>query len=242
MKLTCRILFLTAAVICQCLYGRPAPGFSIGEELHYSAWFNFIRGGESTLQIANIDSIDGRVLFHIKSVTKSLPFFDRFYKVRDQMESWIDSEKYYSYRFKKSIHEGKYRKNYLVDFDYRRQYAISKSDTIEIPVNLHDGLSMFYYVRTMDFEIGDTININYFDNDSLIPFVIKVDRIETVNAPIGDVRCFVLEPFLESGKRFKNKSKIIIYVSADKQRLPIMIVNSARFGTLTLKLESVLIP
>lgn len=213
--------------------------FKTGEKLNYSAWFNFIKGGESFLECVGFEEINGKSACHVRSGTESLPFFDRFYKVRDYMDSWMDSSGRFSLRFEKSLREGKYRKKYSVDFDYDRGISISASKQDSIPARVHDGLSMFYYVRTLDLAVGDVIKINYFDNDSLIPFYIKVDRREWVKAPIGKMECFVLEPYVESGTLLKHKSKITIHLTVDERRLPVIISNDARFGSLVLKLESV---
>jgi len=155
------------------------------------------------------------------------------------MDSWIDPSGQFSYRFSKSLREGRYRKKYSVDFDYQAGLAVSENDRDSIPAMVQDGLSMFYYVRTLDLSVGDIIRINYFDNDSLRPFLIKVDKIESVKTPIGAMECFVLAPYLESGKLLKYKSKVTIYLSTDSRRVPVMISNEARFGSLTLKLESI---
>jgi len=213
--------------------------FAPGEKLNYSAWFNFIKGGESSLEILDVVEINGAPAYHVRSVTRSQPFFYRFYKVRDYMDSWIDTSGQFSRRFSKSLREGKYRKKYSVNFDYEAGVAVSASDRDSIPPMVQDGLSLFYYVRTLDIKVGDIIRINYFDNDSLRPFLIKVEKIETVKAPIGERECFVLAPFLESGKPLKHKSKVTIYLSADEQRIPVIISNEARFGSLVLKLESI---
>ena len=185
------------------------------------------------------DTIGTVPVFHVQSETHSTSFFDRFYKVRDHMESWIDTSGQFTYRFRKSLREGKYRKKYTVDFNYNEGLAISNDEQKPIPEMVQDGLSMIYYVRTLDIKIGDIIPINFFDNDSLMPFLIKVENIETVKAPIGDMKCFVLAPYLESGKTLKHKSKVTIYLSTDKRRIPVMISNEARFGSLVLKLESI---
>ncbi|MBN2600497.1 MAG: DUF3108 domain-containing protein [Candidatus Marinimicrobia bacterium] len=224
---------------CQLTMGQSGQPFLIGEKLNYSTWFNIIKGGESSLEFVGIEEINGISTYHIRSVTESTSFFDRLYKVRDYMDSWIDTSGQFSHRFSKSIREGKYRKKYSVDFDYQAGFAISNKDRDSIPDRVQDGLSMFYYIRTLDLTVGDIHEINLFDNDSLRPFLIKVDRIESVKTPIGDMDCFVLVPYLESGKQLKNKSKVTIYLSTDQQRIPVMISNEARFGSLILKLESV---
>ncbi|MBU0713030.1 DUF3108 domain-containing protein [bacterium] len=235
--------FITAIIclllLCQLTMAQSGHSFLIGEKLNYSAWFNFIKGGESSLELLGIEEINGISTYHIRSVTESLPFFDRFYKVRDYMDSWIDTSGRFSHRFSKSLREGRYRKKYSVDFDHQAGLAISKNNRNSIPDMVQDGLSMFYYVRKLDLTVGDIVEINYFDNDSLRPFLIKVDKIESVKTPIGEMECFVLAPYLETGKLLKHKSKVTIYLSTDPRRIPVMISNEARFGSLILKLESI---
>jgi hypothetical protein len=219
--------------------GQTAHPFSVGERIIYSTWFNFVKGGISTLEVVSFDSLNGIPVYHIRSVTKSNPFFDRLYKVRDKMDSWIDVSGLYSREFRKSLREGRYRKKYSVRFDYHRMWAISHSDTVSIDGIIHDGLSMFYYIRALDLSIGDIIDLNYFDNDKLRPFKIKVENKEIIKVPAGEIECYVLTPFLEKGKLFKNKSLVTIYLSTDEKRIPVMISSEAIFGSMILKLESI---
>jgi len=221
------------------LLAQTSNPFKSGEMLKYSAWFNFIKGGESELYLLGIEEINGKPVYHVRSVTKSVPFFDRFYKVRDIMDSWIDTSTQVSYRFQKSLREGNYRKKYSVDFDYGKGLAVSEDARKAIPDIVHDGLSMIYYVRSKKIEIGNIFKINFFDNDSLRPFLIEVKGTEIVKVPFGKVECYVLAPYLESGKSLKHKSKVTIYLSTDKNRIPVMISNEARFGSLILKLEAI---
>jgi hypothetical protein len=213
--------------------------FAVGEKLTYSAWFNFIRGGTSSMEIIGIEKVNGVQTCHARSITESNSFFDRLYKVRDQMDSWLDGKGYYSRKFSKSLREGHYRKKYEVEFDYQRGQAVSGSKTTKIAALIHDGLSMFYYVRTLNLKLGDTIALNYFDNDSLLPFIIKVEKKETVETPSGKIECFVLKPYYDSKKLLKQKSQVEIYLSTDSLRIPVMISSDARFGSLVLKLESI---
>lgn len=212
--------------------------FHVGEVLRYSAWFNFIKGGQSTLEIVGRDTLNDYVTYHIRSRTVSTPFFDRFYKVRDQMETWIDCDSLYSHRFRKSLVEGRYRQKYAVTFDYARGYAFSSSDTVALKKRVHDALSIFYYFRSESLAVGKVIEVNNFDNDKFKPFKVRVEKIETIAVPAGDISCFVLLPYVEKGSLFKHKSDVTVYISRDARRLPVMISNDARFGSLILKLES----
>ncbi|MCK4640767.1 MAG: DUF3108 domain-containing protein [Candidatus Marinimicrobia bacterium] len=222
--------------------GQTAHPFSVGERIEYSTWFNFVKGGVSSLEVVSFDSLNSIPVYHIRSVTESNPFFDRFYKVRDKMDSWIDVSGLYSRKFRKSLREGRYRKKYSVRFDYHQMQAISQNDTVSIDSIIHDGISIFYYVRALDLSVGDVIDLNYFDNDKLRPFKIKVENKENIKVPAGEIECYVLTPFSEKGKLFKNKNLVTIYLSTDEKRIPVMISSEALFGSMILKLESIKSP
>jgi hypothetical protein len=238
-RLLTLLLYLMIGLIPFSVRAQSEIPFAVGEKLTYSAWFNFIQGGTSSLEIIGMEKISGIQTYHVRSLTASNPFFDRFYKVRDQMDSWLDGEGYFSHKFSKSLREGRYRKKYEVEFNYQEGKAISASKISKIPSLTNDGLSMFYYVRTLDLRLGDTIAINCFDNDSLRPFIIKVEKIEMVETPLGEIKCFVLAPDSDTRKLFKQKNQVVIYLSADTRRIPVMISSDARFGSLVLKLESI---
>lgn len=238
-----KIIFLfIVSFLSNIAAGQTAHPFSVGERIEYSTWFNFVKGGMSSLEVVSFDSLNGIPVYHVRSVTESNSFFDRFYKVRDKMDSWIDVGGLYSREFKKSLREGHYRKKYSVRFDYHQMRAISQSDTISINGIIHDGLSIFYYVRALDLSVGDVIDLNYFDNDKLRPFKIKVENKENIKVPAGEIECYVLTPFSEKGKLFKNKNLVTIYLSTDEKRIPVMISSEARFGSMILKLESIYFP
>ena len=236
------LFYLLIGLIPLSVRAQTEVPFTVGEQLTYSAWFNFIRGGSSSLEIIGVEKINGAQTYHVRSITESNPFFDRLYKVRDQMDSWLDGEGYYSHKFSKSLREGQYRKKYEVEFNYQEGKAVSASKTSKISALAHDGLSMFYYVRTLDLSLGDTIPINFFDNDLLRPFIIKVEKLELVETPLGEIKCFVLAPDPDTKKLFKQKNQVVIYLSADRRKIPVIISSDTRFGSLLLKLEAINTP
>ena len=85
--------------------------FLTGEKLTYSVWLNFVRIGFSETTIKDIVLVDGSPTYHVVSVTETGLIFEKIYKIRDQIESWIDVQGLYSRRFTKSLREGKYRKD-----------------------------------------------------------------------------------------------------------------------------------
>jgi hypothetical protein len=211
--------------------------FAVGEKLTYSAWYNFLKVGYSTTTLKAIELLDGFPVYHVESITETGQVFDRIYKVNDRVNSWIDLNGLFSRRYEKHLREGKYKKDYRAYFDYAGKKAYTSRDTLEITGKVHDALSVIYCMRAEHLVPGRIIRLNNFDNDKFRLFNVIVKKVESVTVPAGDFKCFVLEPYADSGTLFKNQMKMTIYLSADSLRLPIMIDSEANFGRMILKLE-----
>jgi len=216
--------------------------FKKGEKLEYSVWYNFVKGGKSYMKITEIDTLDGTPLFHSVSITKSIGLVDKLFGINDRLETWFHQDSLYSYRFSKKIREGSYKKDYTVNFNYRDSMAIptNKDTTIKINQKIHDGLSIFYYLRGQNLKVGQILKVNNFDGNKFKPYKIKVSKIQKVKVPAGKFRCYKLEPYKEEGELFeKHQNRVKTYISTDSLRLPVKITSKANFGTLILKLENV---
>ncbi len=240
------IIVLFTLVLLSCSNVRaqlhPSAPFQVGERLNYTVALNFIKGGKASMFVAGIDTIEGFPSYHIISRTRSTGLIGKLYPVNDHIESWVDIDGLFSRQLKKDINEGRYHKSYAVCFDYRDSLARSDSDTVRITERIHDGLSVFYYLRTRKLHIGRIISVNNFDNDEFKPFKILVSHREMVSVPAGTFDCYVLEPLSGKSELFeKYKNEITVYLSADQHRLPVMIINKANFGNMILKLESYLL-
>jgi len=154
--------------------------FDVGEKLEYSVWLNFIKGGNAYMTVSEIDTIDGSPVFHFISKTNSSGVVDKIFKVREHIESWFDCSKLISRKYYKNIQEGKYRKQYSVNFNYLDQMAYSDSDTLPFVGNMLDGLSMIYYIRSQDLFVGQNINISVYDNDKLKNYKVLVVGKKTI--------------------------------------------------------------
>ncbi|RKY55565.1 MAG: hypothetical protein DRP89_03035 [Candidatus Neomarinimicrobiota bacterium] len=234
------MLYMIFILLPICIFSQSQSRlpFQVGEEITYSVWFNFIKAGKSTMNTVCIDTIDGAPTFHAVLKTQSLSVLDKIYKVRDNIESWVDVEGLFSRKFKKKIREGLYKKKYSVRFDYDDSLAYSSSDTIPISGPVHDALSIFYYVRAESLWVGKIFDLNNFDNNKFKPYKVIVRKLKIVKTDAGEFECFVLEPYAEKGNLFKYKGQLTIYLSNDVRRLPVKVESEATIGSMIMKIES----
>ena len=62
-----------------------------GEILYYSAGFRVFPAGQAILSFT-ADSLDGKAVFLLITSVKTNSFLDTFYKVRDEIQSWLNPE------------------------------------------------------------------------------------------------------------------------------------------------------
>ncbi len=199
--------------------------FSTNEVLEYRVHYGFIDAGEAKLEVGpELKTVNGRNCYRVLGTGRSVGAFDWFFKVRDHYESYIDAEAIVPWLFIRKIDEGGYKKNQNVSFNPIKNTATSEKKTIRTPNHVQDLISAFYYARTLDFEHaapGDTFLINTYLDDETFPLVIKYVRKETIKTKIGNIRCIVFQPYLLEGRVFKEKEGMTIWISDDKNRIPV---------------------
>jgi len=128
--------------------------FSVGERLEYSAKFNFIPAGKAFLTVVSIDTVNNLPAYHVRYEAQTGPIADKIYKIRDNVDSWLDEKEFFTHQQTKNIREGKYRFTSHSQIMYDHSIAIVNKDTIPIQGRLYDPYSLFYYFRTLDLISG----------------------------------------------------------------------------------------
>jgi len=215
--------------------------FNTGEKLVFTVKYGIISAAEATLQVEELAYKDTIDCWLFSSTTKTKPFFDRIFKVRDKIESVVDKEKFISYRFEKNLREGKYKQHrihlYYPDqnmsfyLKYSRKRKKFKELRMEIPDNTQDILSAFYYVRNKDLAVGDSIFVNVTVDGRNTVTKIVVLKTETIKTIFGKIECLVIEPFMETEAVFKQSGRIQIWLTNDDRKIPVKMVSKVSFGS-----------
>lgn len=215
--------------------------FKSGEVLEYRVHYGFIDAGEARLEISNEEkSVGGRPCFHMIGTGKSVGAFDWFFKVRDRYETFVDKSAIVPWLFIRRVDEGGYTINQNVMFNHHKKIATSEKSTLSIPENLQDLVSAFYYARTIDMsskKTGDIIEIYAWLDDEIIPLHTKIIGREKIKTKLGTFNCIALRPLLQQGRVFKDNEDMTIWVTDDKNHIPVRAEAKILVGSIKMDLK-----
>lgn len=225
--------------------------FKSGEILKYRVYYDaFLTGevnaGTAVLQVdKEIKKIAGRDVFHIKGVGKSKGAFNLFFKVEDYYETFMDTQMLAPWLFIRRVSEGGYTASQDVIYNQYKNQAYfkdnkrKKSSTVETPPYIHDIISAFYYARTLDFskaKINDEFPVQFMFDDSVYTSKIVFLGVENIKVSAGTFRCLKFKPMVLTGNVFSDPYPLTLYITDDKNRVPIFAVSSILVGKVKLEI------
>ena len=212
--------------------------FGLGEHLKFDITYGFITAGYATMSVDKLIEFENRPCYRIVTTANSNSFFSSFYNVDDRVESIIDAIGLFSWRFEKNLKEGKYRAIRKFSFDQRNHRAEYNNDTTTVPPYVQDALSVFYYVRTQNLKVGESVFVDHYNDGKLYPMEIKVLKKETITVPAGTFECLVIEPLIQSVGVFKHEGKLKVWLTNDRLRLPVLMKSKVLVGSIAAELTS----
>ncbi len=228
--------------------------FQSGEKLTFRGYYNWgfiwVAAGEVKLEV-QAESYDDKPAYKIKALGRSLKAFDWFFKLRDTISCYVDSTNLKPYYFDRKTQEGSYiaRHEYWFDYDKKQVYSkikkrkdSLKQDTIENKFISSDLVSVAYYTRNLDFskyKKKDKIPLRILIDNEIHNLYIRYKGIEKVKLKSGEIyECLKFSPMLVKGHLFKGGEDMTIWVSNDKNRVPIMVEAKVLIGSVKGLLDS----
>ncbi len=227
------------AVAALLLFSAAAMGlpFKTGEKLTFAVRYEFVKAGVATMEVAGRVKCEGGECFRIVSVARSTMPFSLFFEVEDRVESLLDVEKLYTWRYEKNLKEGNYRAREVVVFDQREHTATYPDGrVVTIPEGVQDVLTSLYYIRTMDLEVGKSVFIENHADGKNYPLEVKVLGVEIIKVPAGKYECFILEPILKASGIFQHKGRLTVWMSTDPSHIPVMMKSKVAIGSINVVL------
>lgn len=233
----------------------PNHAFGVGEKLTFKVRYGFIKAGEASMEIRRKVPIADREAFEIVSTAKSARTFDFFFKVRDRVESYIDTQGIFSWKFKKQLREGSYKFDLIVNYDQYNGKAdvsmiryhneeplkIKKKEnfSIDIPRYVLDILAAFYYIRTQKLRIGVPIYMTNHDNKKVYNLRVLIQKREVIDVKAGKFRCIMVQPQLRGEAIFKQKGKLWVWLTDDEYKIPVQMKSAVFVGNITTELTKI---
>jgi len=220
--------------------------FGTGEYFKFRIHYGIVNAGYATLEIKDA-TINNKKVHHAvgKGYTTGMSKF--FFKVEDLYESYFDKETGSPYRYVRKIDEGGYTKNQEGFFNHAenrvlvKDYKRKSEKTIVINDNVQDIISSFYYLRnhpTIDkLKSGDAITIDMFFDEEITKFKLKYIGRQDITTKFGTVSTMVFKPLVQTGRVFKEKESVTLWITDDNNKVPVRIKADLAVGSLKADLD-----
>lgn len=186
--------------------------------------------------------------YTFRLVGKTKPWADKFYKVRDTLISKVGVNGFKPISYSKIAHEkGKYGRD---DISFKHAGSsvtghakrlrekdgkiTSSEKNLSATGPTFDMLSVFYYLRRLDFNKlkgGDVVKVNIFSGSKVEEMTVRCKGIENIKLDNGkkEDAYHIVFKFTTEGKK-KSSDDIDCWISADSQHIPLLVVGSLPVG------------
>lgn len=214
--------------------------FGLGERLDYKVKYSFVTAGTGYFQIMPQPVYrNGRYCYDIRFQVSSLKSLEWIYKVKDSYQTVLDAGGIFPFEFEQHIREGNYKRDFKAIFDQVNNIATVGDKKYYIEPYMHDIVSAFYFVRTLNLGSmakGETFYLKNFFDDKTYNLGVKIIGKETVEVEAGKFNCVVIQPLVVEGGLFKSEGQILIWLSDDENKIPVKVSTKILIGYVSAEL------
>ena len=235
-----KMLFLFLFISFCSFSQKENKAFKNGEFLKFRVSYGLINAGFATLEIKN-SLKNNKTMYHIIGKGWSTGMVNFFFPVNDDYQTYINQTTLKPYRFIRKINEGGYTKNKEILFDFQKHQAKvinhkhNSEKTYFIQNDVQDMLSSLYYLRSLNLEKikpNEVITINMFFDNKMNKIKLKFKKRDIINTKFGKVKALIFQPMVQIGRVFKDEESITLWISDDKNKIPLKIKASIVVGSL----------
>ncbi|PHS10410.1 MAG: hypothetical protein COA88_02905 [Kordia sp.] len=243
------VVLLLATTTLGLSQGLSSKSFKSSEHLSYQASYNMsgvlTTFAEVNMKVATVKTSKNSYL-HLKCTANTYKKWDSFFKIRDLYEAYVSPYSLKPSLYKRDNNEnGTIRKEKYIykGNSIQSTYVRGRSGVIKanftIPSNTRDIVSTIYYIRNLPIEkasTGDQKDFNIvFDRKSKTATLTFMGT-ETISTVLGYKKCYKIGISVKKEKLLKGKANNIIYITADRNKVPVLIKFSIPVGSGQLKL------
>lgn len=189
--------------------------------------------GTARLQVDSI-GLRGTPAYHLGVKVATVPFFDRIYKIREDLQSWVRTRDLRPLRFTRSTYEGGYEASN--DFTYRWDAGFIDADVVfdkkprqKLKIPLKEGeydlIALLYHIRRLEessFAKGTTTHVRFAIDDNVFDVYIHSQGKENIKIrKLGRLDAWHLSCSVVQGALFDGNENLHLWISADNNRIPV---------------------
>lgn len=215
--------------------------FKPGERFVYDLRWGLIPAGQAELKVMPMEEVAGVPAWHFQLIIRSNDFIDVFYKVRDRIDAYATLSLEESLLYRQSQQEGTTRREVEVSFDRERSQAIFTNfgeslPPIDIMPGTLDPLTALFFIRSQPLAENLEIVRPISDGKRNVKGVARVNGREEVSLNGNVYDAFQIDPDLKGVKGVfekSNKSRMTLWVTADRRRMLVKIKSKVVIGSFT---------
>jgi hypothetical protein len=243
-------LFSQSNRICEVKNTAFNAGEKVTYVLSYTWLFVWTDVGEATFSVKK-DKKFGAESLHLHVLGKSYPFFDWFFKVTDIYESWVHPVNLRPIYFNRDISEGGYKKENeyfynweqnIVNARIRRRSGVNRFFDIPVDSCTIDVVSAIYQTRNFDFfQVfpGKSYPVSVLlDREVYSVTYTFIQREEKAVKGLGKFKTLKFKVELVAGDVFKEGQYLYVWVTDDKNKLPVYIESPIKVGSVRARIKN----
>ena len=230
--------------------------YTAGERLTFTMHYEWgaIDSDVGTGTVA-LDTVrfNGEKVFRCSVYGKTTRLYDLFFKVREDFKSWFTCDGLRPMKFTRDTHEGRYeaRNTYIYDWSSAEPHIIadvysssSGQRNLELPLTpcTYDLPSLFFFARNMDIDNvvpGQRYPMTFAIDDDVYNVHFVLYGRETIKVKgLGKVRTIKFAARLLAGEVFTGEEDMMIWVTDDENRIPVLFEAPILVGTASGRLKS----
>ncbi|WP_338872328.1 DUF3108 domain-containing protein [Spirosoma sp. SC4-14] len=219
--------------------------FGPGEHLEYRVHYAFINAAEAVVDVSpTLYKVNDRPCYRVNVDGRTVGAFDLVTRIRDTWRSYIDTSAILPQKFYTNLQENNYRKEENITFNHEantvKAEERTEKDVFKVPDNVHDLISGYYFLRTIDFSkisSGQVIEVPAFYDDTVYNMKVRYRGKDIIKTKQGKINVLKLNPVLPQNKLFKDEESIRIFVSDDVNKVPVKVEVDLWVGSMVMDLK-----
>jgi hypothetical protein len=226
----------TRKVFSPRVFKKEVP-FQPGEKLVYRVHYGWLTAGEAVFEVyPKLYLVNGLIAYVFRGSGKTASAFEWFYKVRDYMDTYVDTAQMRSLLYYRYVNEGDFHFVDTVHFDYERMEVRGRKGTFPMVDGVMDMLGAFYYARRLDIRSmpdGTVVPIPVFLDDKIYDLGMKILGREKIKTDLGTFRCIKITPLVVADRVFRGEAEMIMWVTDDENLIPVKITSPVIVGSVS---------